>query len=159
MSQILVCDYCKKEKDKDDLTKVIFKKRQKELTKYDVCSDCHTLLTEQFQAKFESRDETMTLPAPPISVKEKEKKTLVQSIEDRDIADPSKLNEDIEPEPDVEQVRVIANGPETIKPVGPDNKCPHLNKGRILGVKKGEQPYQVCRDCKKHIPIKKKEEQ
>jgi hypothetical protein len=169
VSQILVCDYCKKEKSKEELRKVIFKQRQKELIKYDVCVDCYILLTEQFNAKIESRDDAMTFPAPPVlerldqfPSKEKEKKSrsqsVAQSIEDGDISDPRNLNDDGGPEnPEIEQVRVVANGPETIDPVGSDNKCRHLNKGRILGIDK-KQPYQICRSCKERIPIKNKEE-
>ena len=146
MSQILVCDHCKNQTDKEQLTRVIFKQRQKELARYDICDTCYKILLDRFNAKLLSGCQLdATISAPPISLTEQ--KSRVQAIEDGDV----------DPDMSIEKIGTVSGGPETIEQLDDDGRCVHFNKSPVKIGKDG--PYQVCKSCNKRIPFRKLEQE
>jgi len=165
MSQIIVCDYCKDQADKDNLFRLIFKQGKKELSRHDVCGKCHTQLLGFLEAKFVGRRPEEKDPIPPVGTRRAElsqagSKDLVQGIEDGSINPESLLDEtattDTQP---VESAKAqgSSGGPEVVASTDEEGNCLHANRGRIIFGKGVKVPYQVCQnpDCKKKIPIQK----
>jgi len=163
MSQIIVCDYCKDQTDKDDLFRLIFKQGKKELSRHDVCGKCHAQLLGLLEAKFVGRRPEEKDPVPPVGTRRAElsqagSKSLVQGIEDGSI-DPNTLldNDTATTEKPAERTQGSSDGPETVASTDGEGNCLHVNRGRIIFGKGVKVPYQVCKnpDCRKKIPIQK----
>lgn len=137
MSNILICDWCKRPSQKEDLIKIIFD-NAKSGKKFDICIRC--------QAEMFKRFETMEIARDYVNNK---KKTI------------SEMRRDMSRE---EKIQAIQNGDITMGPsktaeikprvTGEIDKCYHLNKKTIIP-KDNSEPYKECLLCGKKIPYKK----
>lgn len=181
MSQIKICDWCKREiKDRGQrgslkLTdKKGVKKSSKKATdkpvatsiEYDLCDTCYTEIETRLQSSMVTPSIAMN-DRPRIidpSVKDVSSKTdanmsrkeWVVMVEEDKISPKAPVDADELPPSRGRTKAAQKEG--FVSPTDTNIKCPHYNKNKIvIPTDEISRPYQICRDCGKRVEYSKKD--
>jgi transcription elongation factor Elf1 len=183
MSQIKICDWCKKQikgrrqrgflqlTDKKGTGKKGQKATDKSVVtsaEYDLCDTCYGEIGARLQA---------AMVLPPVTLNDRprivdpsvqdmspeidtnmSRKEWVVMVEEEKISPKAPVIEG-EPVPVQKRGRTKADKKEGfVSPVDTNIKCPHYNKNKIvIPSDEVSRPYQMCRDCGKRVEYSKKD--
>ena len=152
MSQILICDYCKKQKNKRELSQIIIKKTEKIIKKqrckkdeneseekiedksYDICEFCRDQLIKKLEADIDTHIEQSIVNSHKVTnLDGLSQQAKIDILEGNNI--PSK------------QTRSVNKTNSSSK------ICPHMNKSQIYNI--SDKPYRICLDCQAKLPVKR----
>lgn len=150
---ILVCDLCLNETTKEDLSVLSFKKPNKPINKYEVCSSCAEKLLTQIASNTPlNKDWSFAAKKPtnnqPLADAADENDDIFLRHQQRELAINGKIDGEWE------QAKQINSGPQYVP--SENKKCPHYNKSPVMKGNDNGTPFffQKCKDCGKNLKPK-----
>lgn len=152
MSQVLICDWCKKQIEDKDIEGEL-KLNEK---KFDLCKKC--------SESIEKRLTSLIVPAidkSPLDLPTKEaprsRKEWIEQVEGDQIDPTTEVSVTDSPSASTRRTRTRATKEGVLSGKETNTDCPHYNKSQIVIPRDGSIPYQKCRDCGGMIEYSRKD--